>query len=162
MSWWHLITAEDLSRVFPEVWCIQSWTAITETWKLSYVCLARARPPNAEPVSVAPLLLGFVSLACTLSQSWKGWDGRGRRVMVVVVEGGGVNLSTSKGLWRYSGAHHSASSFLPLLHSLPKPFPAYQHFSAQRERGRRGNRERVSQAEAQPVSETELRQFKAL
>lgn len=113
-------------------------------------------------VSVAPLLLGFVSLACTLSQSWKGWDGRGRRVMVVVVEGGGVNLSTSKGLWRYSGAHHSASTFLPLLHSLPKPFPAYQHFSAQRERGRRGNRERVSQAEAQPVSETELRQFKAL
>lgn len=73
--------------------------------------------------------------------------------------GGGerrVNLSTSKGLWRYSGSHHSTSFFFPVLHSQPEPFPAYQHFSAQSDQ-----RRRQREIQAQTVSAGELKQLKA-
>lgn len=67
-------------------------------------------------------------------------------------EGEGSNSSTSKGLWRYSGAHHSTSSFLPLLLSLPKSFREYQLFSAQSDqRERKRGREREAEGQRDQV-----------
>lgn len=57
-----------------------------------------------------------------------------------------MNWSTSKGLQRYSGAHHSTSSFLPLVLSLPcaiPRIPAYQRsVRPERERERASERQR--------------------
>jgi len=74
-------------------------------------------------------------------------------------EGSGAwNWSTSKGLWRYSGAHHSSSSFLPLLLSLPEPFPAYQLSALRltRERERETDRQKERERDRQKESERDI------
>lgn len=104
-----------------------------------------------------------MSLSCTLSLSWEElrWERlEGWGVCVY----GGVNSSTSKDLWRYSGTHHSTSSFLPLLLSLLEPFPAYQHFSTsvwlERERQRDRQRQTKRKDDRDRQTDTERHQQK--
>lgn len=100
-------------------------------------------PVHTEPESVAPLCLTACPSAAPVPKAGGGEMGGVREDKE---GGGGVNLSTSKGSWGYSGAHHSASSFLPVLLSLPEPFPAYLHVSSlirERVRDREKERERA-------------------
>lgn len=107
------------------------------TQKLSRVCCVSQTAPTLSQNQSPHCVFGCVSLSCPCPRAERGWGGRGQGDG----EGGGVSSSTSKGLWRYSGARHSTSSFLPLLLSLPEPFPAYQPFSAQSDqREREGER----------------------
>ena len=96
-------------------------------------------PTCTGPGSVPPLCLTACPSATPVPKAGGGQMGGVREDKG---GGGGVNLSTSKDLWGYSGAHHSTSSFLPVLLSLPEPFPAYLHVSSQiRERERERERE---------------------